>query len=347
MVQMKIIEGRLITNELTLKRYRRFKRNKIAVFSTWVFLALVFLSLTAEFWSNSKPHIMKYRGEIYFPLIKDYHPTVFGREDILVMDYRSLEMSSDDWAMWPLVQWDPFESNKLVDSYPAPPSKVNLLGTDDRGRDVLTRLLYGLRYSLFFALGVWVLSYCVGIVIGSYTGYFGGRFDLLVMRVVEVIQTMPRILILITIISIFTPNLLILICFLALFDWTKIAVYMRGQFLQLRKREYVEAAHALGADNKQIIFKHILPNALTPIVTFSPFDIAQSILVLAFLDYLGLGLQAPTPSWGELLDQGQKYITTAEWLVWYPSAALILTMTLLINIGLAVRDAFDAKSAVG
>ena len=342
-----IIEGKLIKNELTLKRYRRFKRNKIAVFSTLMVLALMFFSFTAEFWANNRPHLMKYQGKIYAPLIFDYHPTEFGRDDIFVMDYRALEFQQGDWAAWPLVQWDPFESNSVVDKYPAPPSKYNLMGTDDRGRDVFTRLLYGLRYSLVFALGAWFLSYFFGIIIGSITGYFGGKVDLIGMRSVEIIQTMPTTLILITIISIFTPNLLVLVLFLSLFDWTKIALYMRGQFLQLRKREYVEAARAIGASNSRIIFKHILPNAITPIVTFSPFDIAANISTLAFLDYLGLGLRAPTPSWGELLQQAQKYFTTAEWLVWYPSIALIVTLTLLINIGLAVRDAFDSKSAVG
>lgn len=344
---MALIEGRLITNELTLKRYKRFKRNKMAVVSTWLIVILLFFSMTAELWANSTPLIFKYNGVIYLPLVKDYHPTVFGRTDIYVMDYRSLEFKEGDWAAWPLIQWDPFESNSAVDSYPAPPTKFNLMGTDDRGRDVLTRLLYGLRYSFIFAIGAWLAAYTIGVVIGSLTGFFGGTFDLIAMRTVEVIQTMPTTLILITIISIFTPNLLVLIIFLALFDWTKIATYMRAQFLQLRKREYVEAAHAIGASNSKIIFGHILPNALTPIVTFSPFDIALNISTLAFLDYLGLGLQAPTPSWGELLDQAQKYITSAEWLVWYPSAALVLTLTLLINIGLAVRDAFDSKSSVG
>jgi microcin C transport system permease protein len=342
-----IIEGKLITNELTLKRYRRFKRNKLAVFSTLMVLALMFFSFTAEFWANNRPHLMKYQGKIYAPLIFDYHPTEFGREDIFVMDYRALEFQEGDWAAWPLVQWDPFESNSVVEKYPSPPSRYNLMGTDDRGRDVFTRLLYGLRYSLVFALGAWFLSYFFGIIIGSITGYFGGKVDLIGMRSVEIIQTMPTTLILITIISIFTPNLLVLVLFLSLFDWTKIALYMRGQFLQLRKREYVEAARAIGSSNSRIIFKHILPNAITPIVTFSPFDIAANISTLAFLDYLGLGLRAPTPSWGELLQQAQKYFTTAEWLVWYPSIALIVTLTLLINIGLAVRDAFDSKSAVG
>ncbi len=344
---MNIIEGKLITNELTLKRYRRFKRNKLAVFSTLMVLALMFFSFTAEFWANNRPHLMKYQGKIYAPLIFDYHPTEFGREDIFVMDYRALEFQEGDWAAWPLVQWDPFESNSVVEKYPSPPSRYNLMGTDDRGRDVFTRLLYGLRYSLVFALGAWFLSYFFGIIIGSITGYFGGKVDLIGMRSVEIIQTMPTTLILITIISIFTPNLLVLVLFLSLFDWTKIALYMRGQFLQLRKREYVEAARAIGSSNSRIIFKHILPNAITPIVTFSPFDIAANISTLAFLDYLGLGLRAPTPSWGELLQQAQKYFTTAEWLVWYPSIALIVTLTLLINIGLAVRDAFDSKSAVG
>ncbi|MEQ1721983.1 MAG: ABC transporter permease subunit [Pseudobdellovibrio sp.] len=345
---MNIIEGRLITNDLTLKRYRRFKRNKLAVFSSLMICFLIFLSLTAEFWANSKPIVMKYQGAYYAPILFDYHPTVFNREDIYVMDYRSLEFTAEsDWVAWPLIQWDAFESNTHVDTYPSPPSKYNLMGTDDRGRDVLTRLLYGLRYSMIFAIGAWFAAYLLGVVIGALTGFFGGKVDLIGMRTVEIIQTMPTTLILITIISIFTPNLFVLIIFLALFDWTKIAIYMRSQFLQLRKREFVEAARALGSSDSRIIFNHILPNALTPIVTFSPFDIAANISILAFLDYLGLGLPAPTPSWGELLDQAQKYITQAEWLVWYPSAALVLTLTLLINIGLAVRDAFDSKSSVG
>lgn len=341
-----MIEKRFIKNELTLKRYRRFKKNKVAVVSCWLVGVLIFLSLTAEFWANSKPLMMSYQGKIYTPLFFDYHPTVFGREDIYVMDYRSLEFSESDWAAWPLVQWDPFESNSTVESYPAPPSEYNLMGTDDRGRDVLTRLLYGLRYSLVFALGAWIVSYLIGITIGSISGYYGGTIDLITMRTVEIIQTMPTTLILITVISIFTPNLFVLVIFLSMFDWPQIALYMRGQFLQLRKRDFVEAARALGASNKRIIFKHILPNGVTPIVTFAPFDIAANISVLSFLDYLGLGLRAPTPSWGELLQQAQKFFTTAEWLVWWPSFALVLTLTLMINIGIAVRDAFDSKSAV-
>lgn len=342
-----MIERYLISNDLTLKRYRRFKRNRRAIISLVVLGIIAFFSFTAEFWANNKPLIMKYQDRIYVPLVFDYHPTEFGRTDVLVMDYRSIEISQDDWWVWPLIQWDPYESNKYVDDYPAPPSNLNWFGTDDRGRDVLTRLLYGFRYSIGYAFGVWFLSYLLGSIIGSLMGYVGGKTDIVGSRLVELIEMTPQLLLLITIISIFEPSMLLLIVFSFIFDWTGIYHQMRSQFLMLRKREYVEAARAVGASHARIIAKHILPNALTPLVSFSPFAIAANISGLALLDYLGLGLRAPTPSWGELMSQAQKYFTLAEWLVWAPSGALLITMISLISIGLAVRDAFDSKSAVG
>jgi microcin C transport system permease protein len=195
-----------------------------------------------------------------------------------------------------------------------------------------------------YAIGVWILSYLVGTLIGATLGYFGGKLDLIGSRIVEIIETMPTTLLLITIISIFSPNLLWLIIFTVLFSWTPLFHHMRAQFLQLRKREFVEAARALGVSHLRIVLIHILPNALTPIVTFSPFAIAANIYGLTMLDYLGLGLAAPTPSWGELISQSQKYITTAEWLVWSPAIAIVVTMTSLINIGTAIRDAYDSRS---
>lgn len=333
----------MIKNELTLRRLRKFKQDKLAVYSCVILLFFFFLSFTAEFWSNSKPHLLKYQGQLYIPLFHDYHPTVFGREDIMVMDYRDLKMGPEDWAFWPLIKWDPYESNKTVENYPSPPSKDNLLGTDDRGRDVLARLLYGLRYTLAYSIGCWLLTYFVGVIIGSVMGYFGGTIDLVSSRLIEIIETLPRLIILITMISIFEPSLPMLICFTVIFDWTMISAYMRGQFLSLRRREFVEAAKAIGAGHSRIMFKHILPNAMTPIVTFAPFTIAANVSSLAVLDFLGLGLRPPTPSWGELLIQAQKYFTTAEWLVWAPSVILLITLTLLINIGLAIRDAFDSR----
>lgn len=336
-----MIESR-IKNELTLKRYRRIKRNKVGVLSIWIVGLFVLLSLLAEFWVNSKPIAMSYQGKLYFPVVVDYHPTVFDREDIFVMDYRSLQFSSQDWVIWPVVQWDPFESNKEVQSYPSPPTKINPLGTDDRGRDVLARLVYGFRYSLGYAIGVWFLAYLIGTLVGSVQGYLGGLVDLVGSRIVELIEMIPTLLLLITLISIFSPGITLLVIFTVLFDWTFIYHHMRAQFLQLRKRDYVDAARAIGASHWRIVIKHIMPNALTPLVTFSPFAIASNISGLAVLDYLGLGLPAPTPSWGELISQAQKYFSIAEWLVWGPSIALLITMVCLINIGLAVRDAYDS-----
>jgi len=338
-----MMERFFVRDDLSRKRYRKFKKNKIALASLVVLFLISFFSFTAEFWANNRPIVMKYHGQIYLPVFFDYHPTVFGRTDIYVMEYRELKLQAEDWALWPPVRWDAYESNKSVSDYPAPPSKDNWMGTDDRGRDVLTRLLYGFRYSIGYAFGVWLLSYFIGALLGAVQGYVGGRVDLIGSRLVELIEMTPQLLLLITIISIFEPSMALLVIFSVLFDWTGIYHYMRAQFLQLRKREYVEAAQALGASHLRIIVRHILPNALTPLVTFSPFSIAANISGLALLDYLGLGLRAPTPSWGELIGQAQKYFNLAEWLVWWPSLALLVTMIALINIGLAVRDAFDAR----
>ncbi len=334
-----------INNELTLKRYRRFKRDKVAVISVWALMLLFFFSFTAEWWANNKPHFMYYQGRYYAPIVRDYHPSEFGRTDIYVMDYRALEMGKGDWAVWPLIQWDPYESNPHLNHYPGAPNSLNFFGTDDSGRDVLTRLLYGLRYTLAYAIGAWILMYMLGCLIGANMGYWGGKLDLFGMRVVEVIQNTPVLFVTITLISIFSPGLPLLILITVSFGWTGISLYMRGQFLHLRKREYVEAARALGASHSRIILKHIFPNALTPIVTFAPFTIAANVYYLSIMDYLGLGLRPPTPSWGELMSQAQKHFTTSEWLVWSSLGAVVITLTLLINIGLAIRDAFDSRNA--
>jgi microcin C transport system permease protein len=341
-----MIEKYFIKDELSLKRYRRFKRNRSGVVCVWIFLLITLFSFTSEFWANSTPHMMKYHGEFYFPLVKDYHPSLFGRENEQVTDYRKLEFGPNDWAVWPLIQWDPYESNSFVDSYPAPPSRYNLMGTDDRGRDVFTRLRYGFRYTFVYAVGVWFLSYLIGCAAGSAMGYLGGKTDLIGMRLIEIFESIPSFFILIIILAIFVPKMWLLIAFSVLFSWTEATHYMRGQFLSIRKREYVEASRAIGAGHFRIVVKHIFPNAITPILTLSPFAIAANVTSLSVLDYLGLGLRPPTPSWGELLGQGQNYFTTADWLVWYPSLMLVMTLSLLINVALAVRDAYDAKSAV-
>jgi microcin C transport system permease protein len=340
------LQKRFFQNVMFQTRYRRFKKQRTALLSVALLLFFTGMSLTAEIWSNSKPLIMSYQGRIYWPIFRDYHPTDFQRTDIMVMDYRNLTLGPKDWWAWPINQWDPYENNKFVDSYPSPPSRWNWMGTDQGGRDVFARLLYGYRYSLGYAIGVWLFSYIVGTLLGAIMGYFGGRTDLLGMRLIEIVDSVPAFLLLLTLISIFTPNLLFLVIFTVLFDWTGIATYVRGEYLSHRRRDYIEAARAIGAGHRRIMFMHILPNALTPIVTFSPFRIAANISSLAFLDYLGFGLQPPTPSWGELLQQGHKNFQQAEWLVLYPSIFLLLTLVSFISIGLAVREAHDSSGYV-
>lgn len=336
---------RFIDDVDTLKKWRRFKSHKLAVASAWIIFISLFFSFTAEFWANSKPLYMKFQGKSYFPVIVDYHPTEFGEEKTMVTDYRSIELDEDrgDWALWPVIQWDPYESNKEVEVYPSEPSGENWMGTDDRGRDILTRLLYGLRYSITFAVLVWILTFIVGTVLGGLMGYFGGRVDFWGQRVVEVLSTVPQFFLLIIIISIFHPTLFLLVILSSIFGWISISYYVRGEYLKNRKKEFVEAARAIGAGHTRIFFKHLLPNSLSPIITFSPFVIAGNITALASLDYLGFGLTPPTPSWGELLNQAQKHFSEGWWLAAYPSLALFLTLTFLSLIGEGVRDAMDPK----
>lgn len=330
-----------LKNEQTLKKWRAFKGHRTGMVSIWIIIISSFFSFTAEFWANSKPIYLKYNGESYFPFMVEYSVKEFNLSDTMQVDYRKLELGEDDMVIWPIIKWDPYESNKEVSNYPAPPSESNIMGTDDRGRDVFTRLLYGLRYSIFYAIGVWIITFFVGSILGSLQGYFGGWIDLLGQRVTEVLSTVPVLFLLIILISIFEPTITLLVIITSLFGWISISIYMRAEFLKNRKREYVEAARAMGLGHGKIIFKHILPNSLGPIITFSPFVIAGGISGLAALDYLGFGLPAPTPSWGELLAQAQKNFTIGWWLVIYPFSALFLILISFNFIGEAVRDAVD------
>lgn len=336
-----MIEKYLISNELTLKRYRRFKRRKLAVASVYLLLLSVILTFVAPILSNSKPLYINYKGVSYFPVFKSYHPKELGITDLMVVNWKELEKSDISSQVWPLVKWDPFESNKEVDSYPSAPSSLNLMGTDDRGRDVLSRLLYGFKYSISYALLVWIITYIIGTFIGGLMGYYGGRFDFLSQRAVEILSTVPQFFLLIILISIFEPSLFWLVLISSIFGWIPVSYYVRAEFLKNRKREFVEAAKSLGVNEFSILFKHILPNSLTPLITFTPFAIAAGISGLASLDYLGFGLEVPTPSWGELLSQAQKNYSIAPWLAIYPSLCLFFTLTALNLIGEGVRDAMD------
>ncbi len=336
---------KLIKNELTLRRWRVFKRHRRAVAACWVLLGLIVVSLTAELWANNNPLLLRYQGQWYVPVFKYYHPTTFGRTDILQMDYRSLALNPGDWIVWPLVRWGPFERNDDVQEWPSPPTAINVMGTDESGRDVLSRLLYGFRYSFAFAFTVWLFSSIIGIAIGTSMGYFGSLVDLVGQRSIEVFESIPYFLLLITLIAIFSPNVFWLILLNTIFGWTAICQYMRGELLRLRRREFVEGARAYGASTPRLMFKHCLPNALTPWLTLSPFLLSGLISTLAALDYLGFGLPPPTPSWGELFSQAQKHFRTAWWLAVFPASALFFTLLVLNMIGEGIRNALDPRAS--
>lgn len=331
-------------NELTVKRWRRFKARKSAVIASIALIFCTVLTFSAPLIANSKPLVMQYKGNMFFPIFNDYHPKEFGITTSLTVDYRKITENSNELVIWPLIKWDPYESNDSLDYYPAPPSEENVLGTDDRGRDVLTRLLYGFKYSITYAVLVWLFSAIIGIIIGGIMGFKGGLFDILGQRLVEIFSTIPYFFLLLILVSIFQPSLTLLIIITSLFSWVGISYYARAEFLKNRKQEYVEAARSMGASVPTILFKHILPNSLTPIITFAPFVIAGAISSLASLDYLGFGLPVPTPSWGELLAQAQKNYTIAWWLAVYPSIALFSTLFMFVLVGEGVRNAMDPKA---
>lgn len=334
---------KILNNPNSVKKWRRFKSRRLAVLSAWVLGIFCFLSYTAEWWANSKPLVIKYNDQIYYPVLKDYSASTFGQTTSVRPNYRELKLSENDWVIWPIIEWDPYESNKLVETYPAPPSKDNLLGTDDRGRDILSRLLYGLRYSMSYALLVWFITFTVGTIAGGIMGWQGGRIDFWGQRIVEVLSTVPQFFLLIIIIAIFKPSLGLLVLISCLFGWISISYYVRGEFLKNRKMEFVEGARAVGAGSVRIFFKHLLPNSLGPLITFTPFVISGNIVGLASLDYLGFGLTPPTPSWGELLNQAQQNFTVGWWLAVFPSIVMFLTLTMLSLIGEATRDAMDPR----
>ncbi|MCR9204738.1 MAG: ABC transporter permease subunit [Halobacteriovoraceae bacterium] len=332
---------KMLSNNLSVKRWRRFKARKSAFISTIIFLLMVLATIFAPMIANNKPIYMSYKGNSYFPVFKTYSPKDFGIGNTIVMSYKKLEIAESDTVIWPIVKWNPFESNEEVYSYPSPPTNTNLMGTDESGRDVFARILYGFKYSISYAFLVWVLSLILGVTFGGIMGYFGGRVDIVGQRMVEVFSTIPTFFLLLILISIFTPNMLLLVTISSIFGWVPISYYIRGEFLKNRKREFVEAALSMGATSRSIIIKHILPNSLVPVITFAPFVISSNVISLSMLDYLGFGLPVPTPSWGELLAQAQKHFTVAWWLAVFPSGALFVTLTILNLIGEGVRDAMD------
>ncbi|MDP2963617.1 MAG: ABC transporter permease [Sulfurimicrobium sp.] len=330
------------------RAWLRFKSNRRGYVSLWIFLILFVLSLCAEMLSNDKPLLVAYQGEYYFPIVKNYPETVFGGDFASETDYNDPFIveritSEGNWAWFPLNRYSFNSINYFAElPNPAPPSQQNLIGTDDRGRDVLARLIYGFRISVLFAMALTLVGTLVGILAGALQGYLGGRFDLIFQRFMEVWGSMPELYLLIIFSAIFQPSITLLLVLLSLFGWMGLADYVRAEFLRGRNMDYVKAARALGVSNRAIILRHLVPNSMTPVITFLPFRISGAILALTSLDFLGLGVPPSTPSLGELLAQGKDNID-AWWLSLTTFTVLVGTLMLLIFIGEALREAMDTR----
>lgn len=330
------------------RAWGRFRANRRGYVSLWLFLLLFLLSLGAEMLSNDRPLWVHYQGDNYLPILQSYPETTFGGDFETEADYldpyiREKLTSAPNWVIYAPNPWSYNTINYQSElPHPAPPSADNLLGTDDRGRDVLARLIYGFRISVLFALVLTVIGTVTGIAAGALQGYFGGRTDLIAQRLIEVWASMPELYLLIIFASIFNPSLLLLIILLSLFGWMGLADYVRAEFLRGRNLDYVTAARALGLSNMAIMRRHLLPNAMTPVVTFLPFRISGAILALTSLDFLGIGVPPSTPSLGELLAQGKENIA-AWWLSMTTFGVLVGTLVLLIFIGEALRESFDTR----
>ena len=338
---------RFTISPMTRRRLINFHLNRRGFWSLWIFLTLFTLTLFAEFIANDKPLLIRYEGKLYVPVLREYPETTFGGFLPTEADHRDPEVAGfiqeKGWMVWPPVPYahDTINYN-LPSPAPAPPSGDNWLGTDDLGRDVVARLIYGFRISVLFGLVLTLLSSVIGIAAGAVQGYFGGLVDLLFQRFIEVWSGLPILYLLIILASVVEPNFWWLLGLMLLFSWMALVGVVRAEFLRVRNFDYVRAARALGVSNTMIMFRHILPNAMVATLTFLPFILNSSITTLTALDFLGFGLPPGSPSLGELLNQGKANLQ-APWLGITAFMVLAVILSLLIFIGEAVRDAFDPR----
>ena len=315
-----------------------------------LFVALVLLSLMAELVSNDRPLLVRYQGQLYVPIVKTYPEKVFGGDFDTATDYhdpfiRQKLSEGGNWALFAPNPYGPKTINYFAkEPNPSRPTLDNLLGTDDRGRDLLAQLIYGFRVSVLFAFALTITGVLLGILTGAIQGYFGGRTDLAFQRFIEIWGSMPELYLLIIFSAVFAPSISLLLILLSLFGWMGLSDYVRAEFLRNRQMDYVRAARAMGLSHWQIITRHVLPNSLTPVVTFLPFRMSAAILALTSLDFLGLGVPPGTPSLGELLSQGKNSID-AWWISLSTFGVLVTTLLLLTFMGDALRDALDPRKA--
>ena len=334
------------------RRWENFRANRRGYWSTWVFLALFFVTLFAELIANDKPLLLRFDGEYYFPVFVTYPETAFGGDFDTGADYRDpylkdLIAAKDGRMYWPPIRYSYGTINlDLPVPAPAPPSADNWLGTDDQARDVMARLIYGFRISVLFGLTLTLFSSVAGVIAGAVQGYFGGWIDLGFQRFIEVWTSVPIIYLLIILAAVIEPNFWILLGIMLAFSWIALVPVVRAEFLRARNFEYVRAARALGVNNITIMWRHMLPNAMVAALTFMPFILNGSITTLTSLDFLGFGLPPGSPSLGELLAQGKNNIQ-APWLGITAFSVIAIMLSLLVFVGEAVRDAFDPRKALG
>ncbi len=332
----------------TRRAWQRFRRNRLGFWSLLIFCTLVVLSLAAELVSNDRPLLVRYEGQFYSPLIKTYPEKVFGGDFDTATDYhdpfiRQKLSEGNNWALFAPNPYGPKTINYFaLEPNPSRPTLQNFLGTDDRGRDLLAQLIYGFRVSVLFALALTFMGVLLGVLTGAVQGYFGGKTDLAFQRFIEIWGSMPELYLLIIFSAVFAPSVSLLLILLSLFGWMGLSDYVRAEFLRNRQMDYVRAARAMGLSHVQIIWRHVLPNSLTPVVTFLPFRMSAAILALTSLDFLGLGVPPGTPSLGELLAQGKNSID-AWWISLSTFGVLVTTLLLLTFMGDALRDALDPR----
>ncbi len=365
--------GAIRISPINKRRWQNFKANRRGYLALWLFMAMFLVSLFAEFIANDKPFLVKYAGHYYFPALFTYTETTFGGEFETAADYRDpfvqkLIGESGGYMVWPPIRYS-YDTHNLDLPTPAPSKPTwllteqqcqpvverkglqgcadlesNWLGTDDQGRDVLARLIYGFRISVLFGLVLTVISSIVGVAAGAVQGYFGGWTDLLFQRFIEIWTSIPSLYLLLIISSVLVPGFFVLLGILLLFSWVSLVGLVRAEFLRGRNFEYVQAARALGVSNPKIMFRHLLPNAMVATMTFLPFILSSSVMTLTALDFLGFGLPPGSPSLGELLSQGKANVQ-APWLGLTGFFTVAVMLSLLIFIGEAVRDAFDPRKA--
>ena len=333
-----------------VRAWRRFRKNKLGYWSLVLFLTMVILSLFAEVISNERPLVVRYNGQLYFPMVTSYPETTFGGDFLTETDYldpfiRQQLGKEGNWALYAPNPYGPKTLNYFAkEPNPSRPTRDNLLGTDDRGRDMLAQLIYGFRLSVLFALALTAVGVLIGVITGAIQGFFAGKTDLAFQRFIEIWDSMPELYLLIIFSAVFAPSVSLLLILLSLFGWMGLSQYVRAEFLKNRQMDYVRAARALGVGNGRIMWKHILPNSMTPVITFLPFRMSASILALTSLDFLGLGVPPGTPSLGELLSQGKNNID-AWWISLSTFGVLVVTLLLLTFMGDALRDALDPRKA--